>query len=68
MPRKQVIFHRGGMASPEPRGKNAFARESAQIARRTMWGIRYASDTRWGGHAVIRNPRMKPLLHNGGKP
>lgn len=68
MPRKAVVFHRGGIASPWPRGKNAFAHESAQATRRVIWGGRYSSDTRWGGHAVIRNPRMKPLIHKGRKP
>lgn len=65
MPRKKVHFHKGGYASPHPRGKNAFARESAQITRRTIWGTRYQMRNRWSVNVVIRNPRMKPLLQNG---
>lgn len=69
MPRKHVEFHRGGYASPKPKGgKNRFNRECAQVARRLMWGVRYEPRNRWAAIDVIRNPRMKPLLHRGGKP
>lgn len=68
MPRKRTEFHRGGWCSAKPRGKNAFTRESANITRRLMWNRRYETKSRWESHDVIRNPAMKPLIHNGRKP